>query len=111
LLRGCFANNVGNQAKAQAGASTRAITKYYYFGGQRVAMRGDNGEVAWLHGDHLGSTSLATSEGPNPTAISRQSYYPFGERRGASAELPTDFRFIDQRNQSYNDINDISTRL
>jgi len=52
-------DNIGNEAQAEANASTKHITKYYYFGGQRVAMRGPDDAVSWLHGDHLGSTSLA----------------------------------------------------
>jgi hypothetical protein len=35
------------------------VTKYYYFGGQRIAMRKD-GVLTYLHGDHLGSTVLST---------------------------------------------------
>jgi hypothetical protein len=38
--------------------STAQVTKYYYFGSQRVAMRKDN-VVQYLLGDHLGSTRLA----------------------------------------------------
>jgi hypothetical protein len=39
---------------------------YYYFNGQRVAMRkrtssAINGTVYWLHGDHLGSASVVTN--------------------------------------------------
>jgi hypothetical protein len=36
------------------------VTKYYYLGNQRVAMR-QGGVLMVLHGDHLGSASLATS--------------------------------------------------
>jgi hypothetical protein len=35
------------------------ITKYYYAGAQRIAMR-TNGTLNYLLGDHLGSTSLIT---------------------------------------------------
>ncbi len=35
-------------------------TKYYDFGGQRIAVR-QNGTLSYLHGDHLGSTSVATN--------------------------------------------------
>jgi RHS repeat-associated protein len=61
-------------------------------------MRGPDDAVVWLHGDHLGSTSLATSA--TGEALSRQLYYPFGEQRWASAGLPTDFQFTGQRIQS-----------
>ncbi|MCP4529088.1 MAG: hypothetical protein GY833_24730 [Aestuariibacter sp.] len=57
---------------AQPDASTSVgpkVTKYYYHGGKRVAMR-QGGVVQYLHGDHpstspgqvLGSTSLAMDE-------------------------------------------------
>ena len=36
-----------------------AVTKHDTFGGQRVAMRRD-GTLSYLHGDNLGSASLAT---------------------------------------------------
>ncbi len=35
------------------------VTKYYTFGGSKVAMR-QGAEVYYLSGDHLGSTSLTT---------------------------------------------------
>ncbi len=39
--------------------ASETVTKYYYFGSQRVAMR--KGDVLYyLHGDHLGPTSLTT---------------------------------------------------
>jgi RHS repeat-associated protein len=89
---------VGNEAQTEAGAFTTAVTRYYYFGSKRVAMRGPDDAVVWLHGDHLGSTSLATDAAQ--AVVSRQLYYPFGEQRWASAELPTDFQFTGQRIQS-----------
>ncbi|MGD9100199.1 MAG: hypothetical protein PVF45_06930, partial [Anaerolineae bacterium] len=83
-------DNVGNVGQGEASASTgSAVTKYYYLGGQRVAMRGPDNAVVWLHGDHLSSTSLATDG--DGDQVSRQLYYPFGEVRWASAEMPTDF--------------------
>ncbi len=61
-------------------------------------MRTPEGAVNWLHADHLGSTSLATSAGPNPTVVSRQLYYPFGQVRWESeSPLPTDFGYTGQR--------------
>ncbi len=86
---------VSNAASAEARAFTRHVTKYYYLGGQRVAMRGPDGAVVWLHADHLGSTSLATDA--NQTVLSRQVYYPFGQVRWGEETLPTDFGFTGQR--------------
>ncbi len=48
-------DHVDNATTKESGASTAAVTKYYLFGGQRVAMRvgtGDQSAVYFLHGDH-----------------------------------------------------------
>jgi RHS repeat-associated protein len=80
---------------------TPRVTKYYYHGGQRVAMR-DGDVVYYLHGDHLGSTSLATyGSGPQmgqPVQDSRVWYYPYGEVRYGGEGSLTDFGFTGQRN-------------
>lgn len=47
---------VGNYYEVTNGA----VTKYYYFGKQRVAMKVGSA-VTYLHGDHLGSTSVTTN--------------------------------------------------
>jgi RHS repeat-associated protein len=87
-------DNVGNEAQTEEGAFTTAVTKYYYFGGQRVAMRNPDG-VYYLHADHLGSTSLTTDE--SGTVVARQLYYPYGSVRWSEGILPTDFGFTGQR--------------
>jgi RHS repeat-associated protein len=63
--------------------------------------------VYYLHGDHpsaslrtsLGSTSVASSD--SGVLHSRQGYYPYGEVRYVTGELPTEFGFTGQRNDSY----------
>ena len=77
---------------------------YYTFGGARVAMRdGAGAALVYLHGDHLGSASLATSM--TGTVLSQQRYKPYGEVRWSSgAGLPTDFTFTGQRASSYGTI-------
>ncbi len=45
---------------AVASGQVLTTTKYYDFGGQRIAVR-QNGTLSYLHGDHLGSTSVATN--------------------------------------------------
>lgn len=73
--------------------------KYFYAGGQRLAMR-ENGTLVYLFGDHLGSTSLAANR--DGTTKAQQLYKAFGEKRfpsGAST-LPTTFRFTGQRESS-----------
>ena len=61
------------------------VTKYYYLGGQRVAMR-QGGVLTYLHGDHLGSASLATNA--SGAKVSEQRYLPYGGTRSGS--MPTD---------------------
>lgn len=67
------------------------ITKYYYLGNARVAMRRD-GTLYYLLGDHLGSTSA--THHPATQAVAQQWYRPYGESRWSSGTLPTDYRFI-----------------
>jgi RHS repeat-associated protein len=81
---------VGGIYEVQGGT----VTKYYYAAGQRVAMR-QNGAVTYLHGDHLGATSLATDAGGQPQA--RVLYYPYGEERYRDGTLPTDYTYTGQR--------------
>ena len=40
------------------------VTKYYYAGGQRIAVR-VGGTLYFLHGDHLESATLTTDAGGN----------------------------------------------
>ncbi len=71
---------------------TQRFTKTYYFaGGRRVAMR-EGITVTHLHGDHLGSASLATDAGGG--VVSAMRYTPYGVTRYGSA--PTAHRFTDQ---------------
>ena len=72
------------------------VTKYYYLGGQRVAMRKD-GVLYYLLSDHLGSTSVITDQSGN--VVSRQFYKPYGEPRWSTGTLPTDRRFTGQRSE------------
>ena len=75
---------------------TERVTKtYYHAGGQRIAMR-ENGEVTYLHGDHLGSASLATDA--SGALLNEMRYTPYGVTR--SGDMPTDRRYTDQRWES-----------
>ncbi len=68
------------------------VTKYYYFGAQRVAMK-QGSTVTYLYGDHLGSTSVTADASGTVTA--QQTYYPYGGVRTGS--LPTDYTFTGQK--------------
>jgi RHS repeat-associated protein len=75
---------------------------YYYAGTQRIAMRvvtstGGN-TLYYLHGDHLGSTSLTTDS--NGNRVGELKYYPFGATRYTWDSTPTDRRFTGQRHDS-----------
>ncbi|MEO0249402.1 MAG: RHS repeat-associated core domain-containing protein [candidate division WOR-3 bacterium] len=76
------------------------VRKYYFFGGQRLAMR-KGGVVYYLAGDHLGSTSLTVDAGGNKASELR--YKPYGEMRysGLPGGTPTQYRFTGQRFDTY----------
>jgi RHS repeat-associated protein len=74
------------------------ITKYYYAGSQRVAMR-KNGNLNFILTDHLGSTSLVTDA--NGTVINETKYKAWGELRYSSGTNPTDYTYTGQ--YSYTD--------
>ena len=50
---------VGNLYEYTVWTGGSSTSKYYYFGGQRVAVKQDI-NVSYIHGDHLGSTSKTT---------------------------------------------------
>ena len=54
-------------------------------------------EVYYLHGDHLGSTSLTTDNAG--VVVSEVRYHPYGLERWTAGESPTDFGFTSQRNE------------
>jgi RHS repeat-associated protein len=77
--------------------TNNVATKYYYFGAQRVAMK-QGSAVTYLHGDHLGSTSVASNA--SGALVSRQTYYAFGAVRTTEGTLPTDYTFTGQKNDA-----------
>ena len=85
---------VGNHYEVTDGV----VTKYYYAGSQRIAMR-DNGTLFFLLGDHLGSTSLVTFG--NGNVVSETRYKAWGEVRYASGTTPTDYTYTGQYSDSY----------
>jgi RHS repeat-associated protein len=69
------------------------VTKYYYAGSQRVAMR-TNGTLSYLLGDHLGSTSLVTDAAG--AVVSETRYKAWGETRYTSGTTPTKYQYTGQ---------------
>ena len=78
--------------------SGSTVTKYYYAGAQRIAMR-SNGTLQFLIGDHLGSTSLTTNA--SGQVVSEVRYKAWGEVRYASGNVPTKYQYTGQYNDSY----------
>jgi hypothetical protein len=108
-------DNVGNESAWVESASTTvdAVTKYYHhgssqdYGSARVAMR-QGGEVYYLHGDHLGSTSLTTDD--QGSVVYEARYLPFGEERWVDGEGVTDFGYTGQRNEGYMELMEMGAR-
>ena len=76
------------------------ITKYYYAGSQRIAMR-TNGTLNFIVGDHLGSTSLVTDANGENEIETR--YGAWGEVRFTTPDqtLPTHYTYTGQYSDSY----------
>jgi RHS repeat-associated protein len=80
--------------------SLNVQTSHYKFNGKNVAVRNligqaSNINVTWLHGDHLGSASMASNG--NGVKIGELRYMPFGEPRLPSGGIGNDKRFTGQR--------------
>jgi len=85
---------IGNTFEWTGSAAT--MVKYYYAGGQRVAMRKGTANPTYLFGDHLGSTAITANS--NGALASEQRYFPWGGTRYGSS--PTAFQYTGQRNDS-----------
>src|SRR3990170_7564432 len=71
--------------------------KNYYFSGKLVAVKDNSGgmeQVNYLHQDHLGSTSLVTSN--TGQVVSQQVYFPYGSTRTTNGTLPTERAYTGQ---------------
>jgi RHS repeat-associated protein len=79
--------------------STLTMVKYYYAGGQRVAMRKGSSTLSFLLGDHLGSTAITANSSGAKVAELR--YKPWGEARYTYNTTPTSYQFTGQRNDYY----------
>ncbi len=89
----------GNRVKTTFGATTTVyvgaiyerdngttVRKYYYAGGNRVAMR-TGGQTYYLLGDHLGGTNVTYNS--SGVQISKLLYRPWGETRVSTGKPPT----------------------
>ena len=82
VLNGETVIYVGNLYEKKVVGSTTTHTKYYYFGGRRIAMR-VAGTLYWMLSDHLGSTTV-TADGATGARTAELWYKPWGESRGAA---------------------------
>ncbi len=68
---------------------------YFSAGDRKFARTDKNGNVAWFHHDHLGSTTLVTDSAG--AKLESTEYAPFGAfRRGKSALTATDYMYTGQ---------------
>ncbi len=74
-----------------------SMVKYYYAGGERVAMRTNVSTWYMLLKDHLGSTALTVNAGTGQV-VGESHYKPFGEVwYPTDPSMQTDYRFTGQR--------------
>jgi RHS repeat-associated protein len=92
-IAGVTTTFVGNYYEVSGGV----VTKYYYAGSVRVAVR-TGANLYYLLADHLGSTSLTTDASGNKVAELR--YTPWGETRDADEQTPTAYRYTGQREEA-----------
>ncbi|HNT78272.1 MAG TPA: RHS repeat-associated core domain-containing protein [Anaerolineae bacterium] len=101
-------------------SAPEVVTKYYTFGGQRVAMRvcngsngscgtnGVNSTLTYLHSDHLGSASLATNS--TGGVVNTMRYTAYGLARPGGT-MVTDRRFTGQRYEAGLGLYDYNARF
>lgn len=87
-------NDTSYYANALYEVKNGSYTKYYWFGGRRVAMRTSAG-VSYLYPDHLGSTIVTVG-----AAASAERYPLWGTARDASETVVTNYRFTGQREEA-----------
>jgi len=96
--------------------SNGLVRSYYFFNGQRAAMReirsgncaSGNGAVTWLHSDQLGSSSLATSA--SGATVGQARYAPFGTAYWSPTVMGTDRRFTGHRSEDLTGLIDMNAR-
>jgi len=72
------------------------VTKYYYAGAERVAMR-QGGVLYYIFGDHLGSTAVVKNTQGGKTELR---YTAWGTTRYEYGTTPTDRRYTGQREEA-----------
>ena len=84
--------------------SAQTMTRYYYAGDVRLALRNGNGSgtngLVYLVGDHLGSASV-TADPVDGDRLSELQFKAWGETRYSLTNAPTDRRFTGQIQDSH----------
>ncbi|HMN00461.1 MAG TPA: RHS repeat-associated core domain-containing protein [Anaerolineales bacterium] len=93
VVNGVTTFYVGNHYEVKSSL----VTKYYFAGSTRVAVRKD-GTLSYLLGDHLGSSSVTTNA--SGAKIASLMYKAWGETRHSTGTMPTDYRYTGQREES-----------
>jgi len=91
-INGVTTTFIGNHYEV----SGSTVTKYYYAGGQRIAMR-TGGTLNYLLSDHLGSTAITTSS--TGAKVAELRYKAWGETRYTSGTTPTKYTYTGQYSQ------------
>ncbi|HPP62404.1 MAG TPA: RHS repeat-associated core domain-containing protein [Anaerolineales bacterium] len=92
-VNGITAVYVGNHYEVK----NSIVTKYYFAGSTRIAVRKD-GTLNFLLSDHIGSSSVTTNANGAKTASAL--YKAFGETRYTLGSLNTDYKFTGQREEA-----------
>ena len=100
-LNGVTTYFVGNyyEVTGSVGTQQHIVTKYYFAGSTRVAMRTDDDAAPgttlnFLLSDHLGSTSLTSNA--SGSVVSELRYKPWGEVRYSAGSTPTKYQYTGQ---------------
>lgn len=93
----------GYEEEVNGSTTTRRVT--YAVAGQTVALRvqvvgSSNNTLYYLHSDHLGSTSLATTTAGAVVSCSTSRYHPFGSFRTTPTAGLTDVGFTGHRHNN-----------
>jgi len=81
----------------QTGSTGAGVTKYYFFAGERFALRTGTGAgvLRLLYTDRISSTVHVTDQTGN--FLGSSGYYAFGATLRSTGTIPTDRRFTDQQ--------------
>jgi RHS repeat-associated protein len=87
-----YFGNMEKETDYTQSPAKQTITKYYFAGGKRIALRkvqtGQPDELIYLHKDHLSSSTLFT-DGSGNKKDALLTYYPYGTTR-PNWDLPTE---------------------